>query len=347
MTTLTTPIRESLDRLALNQDLPPELASAVIRDLLAGNLTSTQIGGLLFGLRIKGESAGEIAAFAKTLREAGHQIKAPEGTLDTCGTGGDGGGTFNISTTAAFIVAGAGVPVAKHGNRFASGRCGSADVLEHLGIPLTSTPQESEAHLQNIGMAFLFAPLYHPAMGKVAAERRELGIRTIFNLLGPLLNPANAPYQLLGVSSLSLLPKMAKALQILGVKRAIVAVGEDGLDEVSLTANTQAILIQGEEMINFAINPEELGFKRCSLQDIQGGSPAENAQITLSILHGEKGPKRDIVLINAGTALYTAEKAQSILEGIDLATESLDSGKALAKFEQLRNSVSVELKACN
>lgn len=342
---MTTPIRESLNRLTLNQDLPPELASAVIQDLLAGDLTPTQIGGLLFGLRVKGESAEEIAAFAQTLRKASHPIKAPEGTLDTCGTGGDGGGTFNISTTAAFIVAGAGVPVAKHGNRFASGRCGSADVLEHLGIPLTTTPQESEAHLQNIGMTFLFAPLYHPAMAKVAVERRELGIRTIFNLLGPLLNPANTPYQLLGVSSLSLLPKMAKALQILGVKRAIVAVGEDGLDEVSLTANTQAILIQGEEMTNFVINPEELGFKRCSLQSIQGGSPADNAQITLSILQGSKGPKRDIVLLNAGTALYAAEKAQSIREGITLATESLDSGKALVKFEQLRNTSSVELMA--
>jgi anthranilate phosphoribosyltransferase len=337
---MTTPIREALDRLALNQDLPSELASAMIQSLLAGELTPTQIGGLLFGLRVKGESAEEIAAFAKTLREASHRINAPDGTVDTCGTGGDGGGTFNISTTAAFVAAGAGVPVAKHGNRFASGRCGSADVLEHLGIPLTTTPEESEQLLQNIGMAFLFAPLYHPAMAKVAAQRRELGIRTIFNLLGPLLNPANAPYQLLGVSSPSLLTKMAKALQLIGVKQAVVVVGEDGLDEVSLTTNSQAILIRGEEMTNFIISPEELGFKRCSLEEIKGGSPEENAKITLKILQGEKGPRRDIVLLNAGTALYAANKAVSISEGVALAIESLDSGKALAKFEQLRNSVS-------
>ena len=344
---MTTPIREALNTLALNQDLPSELASAVIQDLLAGELTPTQIGGLLLGLRVKGESAEEIAAFAKTLREASHRIQAPEAAVDTCGTGGDGGGTFNISTTAAFVVAGAGVPVAKHGNRFASGRCGSADVLEHLGIPISTTPKESEQLLQDIGMAFLFAPLYHPAMAKVAVQRRELGIRTIFNLLGPLLNPANAPYQLLGVSSPSLLPKMAKALQLIGIKQAVVVVGEDGLDEVSLTAKTQAILVRGEEMKSFVIDPEELGFKRCSLHEIKGGSPDENAQIILSILQGEKNPKRDIVLLNAGAALYAAEKAQSIEEGIALAIESLDSGSALAKFELLRNSLSIELTACN
>lgn len=344
---MTTPIREALDLLTQNQDLPSELATRVIQDLLAGELTPTQIGGLLFGLRVKGESAEEIAAFARTLRDASHRIESPEGAVDTCGTGGDGSGTFNISTTAAFIVAGAGVPVAKHGNRFASGRCGSADVLEYLGIPITLTPQESEQILKDIGMAFLFAPLYHPAMAKVAAQRRELGIRTIFNLLGPLLNPANTPYQLLGVSSPSLLPKMAKALQILGIKQAVVVVGEDGLDEVSLSADTQAILVRGEEMKNFVIRPEELGFKRCSLQEVKGSTPEENAQITLRILQGEKGPKRDIVLLNAGTALYAAEKAKSIQEGIALATHSLDSGKALAKFEQLRDSLSGGLRACN
>lgn len=344
---MATPIREALDRLTLNQDLPPELASKVIQDLLAGELTPTQIGGLLFGLQVKGESAEEIAAFAKTLREASLRIKAPEGAVDTCGTGGDGAGTFNISTTAAFIVASAGVPVAKHGNRFASGRCGSADVLEHLGISLNASPEKSEALLQDIGMAFLFAQLYHPAMGKVAAQRRELGIRTIFNLLGPLLNPANTSYQLLGVSSPILLSKMAKALQILGIKQAVVVCGEDGLDEVTLTANSQAILVKNEEMKPFVITPEEFGLKRCSLQELQGGSPAENAQITLSILQGEKGPKRDIVLLNAGTALYAAEKVQSIEDGITLAREILNSGKALAKFEQLRSALSIGLEAIN
>lgn len=340
-------IREALDRLALNQDLSTELASAIIQDLLAGELTPTQIGGLLFGLRVKGESAEEIAAFAQTLRQASHRIQAPEGAVDTCGTGGDGGGTFNISTTAAFVVAGAGVPVAKHGNRFASGRCGSADVLEHLGVPLTTAPEVSEHLLKEIGITFLFAPLYHPAMAKVAAQRRELGIRTIFNLLGPLLNPANAPHQLLGVSTPSILPKMAKALQLLGIQRAVVVVGEDGLDEVSLSAPTQAILIDGEEYTEFVITPEEFGFKRCSLQEVRGGSPEENAQITLRILQGEKGPKRDIVLLNAGAALYATNRAKNISEGIALAAESLDSGRALEKLERLRRSLQPELTASN
>lgn len=331
-------IREALDRLTQKQDLSADLASAVIQDLLAGELTSAQIGGLLFGLQAKGESAEEIAAFAKTLRTAGRRIQAPEGAVDTCGTGGDRAGTFNISTTAAFIVAGAGVPVAKHGGRFSSGRCGSADVLEYLGIPLTAEPKHSEQILKDVGIAFLFAQLYHPAMAKVASHRRELGIRTIFNLLGPLLNPANAPYQLLGVSALPILPKMAKALQLLDIRRAVVMVGEDGLDEVSLTAPTQAILVNGNTLTNFVITPEDFGFQRCSLQELRGGSPEENAQITLRILQGEKGPKRDIVLLNAGTALYAADKAKSISEGISLATESLDSGRALAKLEQLRSS---------
>lgn len=334
---MTTSIREALDRLSLGQDLSSELASAVIEDLLAGNLTPTQIGGLLFGLRLKGESPDEIAAFARNLRQAGLKINAPEGALDTCGTGGDGSGTFNISTTAAFLVAAAGVPVAKHGNRFSSGRCGSADVLEHLGVALNTTPLQNEELLRDIGIAFLFAPLYHPAMAKVAAERRELGIRTIFNLLGPLLNPACTPYQLLGVSSLQLLPKMAQALKLLGAKRAIVVVGEDGLDEVTLTANTQAVLIEEEEITSFVIKPAELGFRYCSLNELKGGSPMDNARITLRILQGEKSPRRDIVLLNAGTALYAAAKVPSIPEGIALAAEILDSGKAFAKFEQLRN----------
>ena len=342
-----TNIRKALDLLSQNQDLPSDLASTIVKELLTGELTPTQIGGLLFGLLLKGESAEEIAAFAQALRGFGQKINAPQGAIDTCGTGGDGVGTFNISTTAAFIIAGAGVPVAKHGNRFATGRCGSADVLEKLGVELNTSPEKSEQLLEEIGIAFLFAPLYHPAMGKVAAHRRELGIRTIFNWLGPLINPAFADYQLLGVSSLAVLSKMAKALQLLGIKRAIVCVGEDGLDEVSLTTNTQAILVEGEELTTFTINPEGLGFKLCPLQDIKGGSPEENARITLNILQGETGPKRDIVVLNAATALYAANKVQDIPEGIEVATRILDSGKAMEKFQQLKSLTSTGLKACN
>ncbi len=329
-------IREALDQLTIGRDLPEELVADVMNDLLEGELTPAQVGGLLFGLRMKGESSEEIATFAKALRAISLQITAPEGAVDTCGTGGDGTGTFNISTTAAFVVAGAGVPVAKHGNRFASGKCGSADVLEQLGVPIHQTPEESTQCLQEVGMAFLFAPLYHPAMGKVALFRRELGIRTIFNLLGPLLNPASAPYQLLGVSSPVLLTKMAEALKRLDCKRALVVVGDDGLDEVTLTGRTQAILVDQGTLKPFELYPEDYGFQRCSLDALKGGSPEENARLTQGILQGEVGPKRDIVLLNAGIAIYVAKRAKTIQEGIDLARYSLESGQAYEKLKALR-----------
>ena len=329
-------IREALEQLALGKDLQEELVTDVMNDLLEGVLTPAQVGGLLIGLRMKGESSEEIAAFAKALRAISRQIPAPDGAVDTCGTGGDGTGTFNISTTAAFVVAGAGVPVAKHGNRFASGKCGSADVLEQLGVPINQTPEESAQSLQEVGMAFLFAPLYHPAMGKVATHRRELGIRTIFNLLGPLLNPASAPYQLLGVSSPSLLPKMAEALKRLDCKRALVVVGDDGLDEVTLTGRTQAILVDQGILEPFEFFPEDYGFKRCSLDALRGGSPEENARLTLGILQGKSGPRRDITLLNAGIAIYVAKRTKTIQEGIDLARYSLDSGQAFGKLNALR-----------
>jgi anthranilate phosphoribosyltransferase len=331
-------ISEALDQLAIGSDLPEELVVEIMNDLLEGTLTPVQVGGLLLGLRVKGESAEEIAAFAKALRAVSRQISAPDGAVDTCGTGGDGSGTFNISTTAAFVVAGAGVPVAKHGNRFASGKCGSADVLEQLGVPISQTPEESTQCLQKVGMAFLFAPIYHPAMGKVAIFRRELGIRTIFNLLGPLLNPASAPYQLLGVSSPELLPKMAEALKRLNSKRALVVVGDDGLDEVTLTGQTHAIQVDQGVLKPFEIFPGDYGFKCCSLDALRGGSSEENARLTQGILQGETGPKRDIVLLNAGIAIYVAKRANTIQEGIDLARYSLDSGQAFGKLNALREA---------
>lgn len=333
-------IREALDHLTQREDLAPELAASVISELMAGELTGAQIGALLLGLRVKGETAQEMAAFARILRGLSERIPSPPGTVDTCGTGGDGVGTFNISTTTAFVVAGAGVPVAKHGNRFASGRCGSADVLEELGVPINLSPVESANNLNDLGIAFLFAPLYHPALAKVAVHRRELGVRTIFNLLGPLLNPASAPYQLIGVSSTSVLPKMAEALQILGSERAVVVVGEDGLDEVSLAAPTQAILVQANELVPFRIIPEEYGFTRCTLAELQGGTPVENARLTLEILQEKTGPRRDIVLLNAAVALYAAGRAQDVASGVEMARESLDSGAALAKLLALRSGTS-------
>lgn len=334
-------IREALENLSRGNDLSLELAERVMSELLNGELNSTQVGALLFGLRVKGETAEEIAAFARVLRRFSHTIPAPVGAVDTCGTGGDGSGTFNISTTAAFVVAGAGVTVAKHGNRFASGRCGSADVLEQLGVPLNLNPEQSADNLSSIGMAFLFAPLYHPAMAKVAGHRRELGVRTIFNLLGPLLNPASAPYQLLGVSSQDMLPKMAKALQILEAQRAVVVFGEDGLDEVTLTGKTKAILVEPGKLTSFEVNPEDYGFTLCTPKDLRGGEAKENAELTLNILEGKiTGPQKDIVLLNAGAAIFAAGRTETIAQGIESARNSLDSGKALAKLVALRESFS-------
>jgi anthranilate phosphoribosyltransferase len=333
-------IREALNDIVAGKDLTLDLSARVMTELLEGELTPSQIGALLMGLRMKGESAEEIAGFAKILRGLSNTISAPEGSMDTCGTGGDGAGTFNISTTVAFVVAGAGVPMAKHGNRFASSRSGSADVLEQLGVPISLSPEESSANLHEIGMAFLFAPLYHPAMGKVGAFRRELGVRTIFNLLGPLLNPAQASYQLLGASSIDVQQKLARALSILGGKRAVVVVGEDGLDEVTLTGKSRAILVEEGNLTPFEIIPEDYGFTLCSLAELKGEGPEENARVTLSILEGETGPKRDIVLLNAGTALFAADRVANISEGIDLARESLDTGKALAKLQALREKAS-------
>lgn len=333
-------IKEALNDIVAGKDLTLDLSARVMTELLEGELTPSQIGALLMGLRMKGESAEEIAGFAKILRGLSNTISAPEGSMDTCGTGGDGAGTFNISTTVAFVVAGAGVPMAKHGNRFASSRSGSADVLEQLGVPISLSPEESSANLREIGMAFLFAPLYHPAMGKVGAFRRELGVRTIFNLLGPLLNPAKASYQLLGTSSFEVQQKLAKALSILGGKRAVVVVGEDGLDEVTLTGKSRAILVEEGNLTPFEIIPEDYGFTLCSLEELKGEGPEENARVTLGILQGETGPKRDIVLLNAGTALFAADRVANISEGIDLARESLNTGKALAKLQALREKAS-------
>jgi len=331
-------VREALETMIKGEDLTREQAASLMTQLLDGELTGAQVGALLLGLRVKGESAEEIAAFAGVLRPLSHQVKAPAGAVDTCGTGGDGGGTFNISTTAAFVVAGAGVPVAKHGNRFASGRCGSADVLEQLGVPLNLAPTASEELLAEYGIAFLYAPLYHPALAKVAIHRRELGVRTIFNLLGPLLNPAATPHQLLGVASAGLLPKMAHALALLGSKRSVVVHGGDGLDEVTLSRETQAILVDDGQLTPLTIVPEEYGLGCCSRADLQGGTPGENAAITLSILQGESGPRRDCVLLNAAVALFAAGRAADIREGLVLARESLDSGRALGKLEALRRA---------
>ena len=318
------------------RDISAEEAAVSMNEIMSGEATTSQIAAFLIALRMKGETLEEITGCARVMRDKADKVTLSKDAIDIVGTGGDGANTFNISTCSAFVVAAAGLPVAKHGNRSASSKCGSADVLEQLGVPINQTPEESTQCLQEVGMAFLFAPLYHPAIGKVATFRRELGIRTIFNLLGPLLNPASAPYQLLGVSSPELLVKMAEALKRLDCKRALVVVGDDGLDEVTLTGRTQAILVDHGILEPLELFPEDFGFKRCSLDALKGGSPEENARLIHSILQGEAGPKRDIVLLNAGIAIYVAKRSKTIQEGIDLARYSLDSGQAFGKLNALR-----------
>ncbi|MCX7625307.1 MAG: anthranilate phosphoribosyltransferase, partial [Candidatus Sumerlaeaceae bacterium] len=284
-----------------------------------------------------GETAEELLGFALAFRELAEPFAAPEGViLDTCGTGGDHSGTFNISTAVAFVVAGAGVRVAKHGNRSITSKCGSADVLQELGVRIDCPKAVMEKALEEIGICFLFAPQYHQAMRAVAEIRRELGFRTIFNMLGPLLNPARASHQLIGVFCDTCVRMHAQALQQLGSKRALVVHGTDGLDEISTCATTHAAELSGGEIRDFALTPEEFGFERRKLEDLRGGSAAENAAAILQILDGEPGPRTDIVLLNAGAALYVAERAQSIAEGIELAREVLRGGKAKEKLAQLQ-----------
>jgi anthranilate phosphoribosyltransferase len=285
---------------------------------------------------MKGETIQEITGAARVMREKAHQVKVSASLLvDTCGTGGDQKETFNISTVAAFVVAGAGVSVAKHGNRSVSSRSGSADVLAALGVKVDAPKEKVEACLEKIGIGFLFAPLLHEAMKYAIGPRREIGIRTIFNLLGPLTNPASATHQLLGLYDGDLTEPIAQVLKNLGTVRAMVVHGIEGLDEMSLCGPSRVSELRDGRVWSYTLSPEEVGLKRCRLEDLRGGSPEECAAILRSILSGENGPKRDMVLLNAGAALYVSGVADSIAGGIGQAAESIDSGKARSKLELL------------
>ncbi|MGC9329100.1 MAG: anthranilate phosphoribosyltransferase, partial [Candidatus Hinthialibacter sp.] len=285
----------------------------------------------------KGEAVSEIVGAAKAMRRHAVPIRTRRrGLIDTCGTGGDRSGSFNVSTTAAFVVAAAGVPVAKHGNRSATSYCGSIDLLEQLGVNVMLEPEQIAACLDELGIGVLFARVVHPAMKYAAPVRSELGFRTIFNFLGPLTNPASPEYQLVGISDASRLDMFAQSLQLLGLRRAWVVSASDGLDEITLTGSTQVRQVSPDEIQSFDISPEEYGLSLCSPGDLKGGSLEENAAITRAILGGkERGPKRDVILLNAGAALTAAEKTSSIQEGIELAAHSIDSGKAAAVLDQL------------
>ncbi|MDD1672818.1 MAG: anthranilate phosphoribosyltransferase, partial [Methanomicrobiales archaeon] len=287
-------------------------------------------------LRMKGESIAELAVFARVMREKATPFRpSVSGSLvDTCGTGGDGSSTFNISTTAAFVTAGAGVPVVKHGNRSVSSRCGSADVLEALGVQVQLEPDLTSRILERYRIAFLFAPLYHPAMRYVMGPRKELGFRTVFNLLGPLTNPAGANAQLMGVYHPSLTEKMVRVLDILGVDRAMVVYGA-GLDEITTHGYTRVSELSNRGMMTYMIRCERYGIRKASLDDLKGGEAATNARILLEVLSGKRGPARDIVLLNAGAAIYLGGKARGMEEGISCAEESIDSGRAQRTLEGL------------
>jgi anthranilate phosphoribosyltransferase len=333
-------LKKAISDVVSRKDLSQAEISSVMEIIMEGEATPAQIGALLTGLRMKGETVDEIAGAAKVMREKAVRIHVNlshgEPLVDTCGTGGDGAQIFNVSTTAAFVVAGAGVKVAKHGNRSVSSRSGSADVLEALGVNLALSPEDVARAVETIGMGFMFAPALHPAMKYAIGPRREIGIRTIFNVLGPLTNPAWANVQLLGVYDPVLTRPLAEVLGRLGSKRAWVVHGEGGLDELSLLGKSVVAQWDKNEVKEFVIRPEDAGLKPCKVEDLMGGDAEKNARILKDIISGEKGPKRDMVLLNAGAAIYLADRAKSLKEGVLLAAESIDSMEAMKKLEALK-----------
>ncbi len=328
-------IREAIDTLVSGNSLTMEQAGMVMEDIMDGEATPAQIGAFLTALRLKGETVEEIAGMARAMRERAIPVVVSEPVVDTCGTGGDGSYSFNISTAAAFVVAGAGLKVAKHGNRSMSSSCGSADVMEALGVRIDLGAEQVQKCLEEVGIGFMFAPNFHPAMKYAAAPRREIGIRTVFNILGPLTNPAGAKAQVLGVAEGSLTMKMAQVLKLLGCHHAMVVHGEDGLDEITLGGRTTVCELNKGVIKSYSIDPEQLGLSRASVESLKGESPQENAGILLRVLGGEKGPRRDIVLMNAAAALVAGDRAENLEQGIQIAKEAIDSGKALEKLEGL------------
>ncbi len=321
-----------ISRTDLNQFQMAEMMS----EIFDGKTTDAQVGAMMAALATKGETVEELAGAARAMRKKAHRIQvAAAPVVDTCGTGGDGLKTFNISTTTAFVVAGCGVTVAKHGNRSVSSTCGSADVLETLGIRLDTDPEVVEEAVREIGIGFLFAPLYHSAMRFAAKARAEVGLRSIFNMLGPLTNPAGANCQLLGVFAPQLTEMFAEALRLLGARSAFVVHGHDGLDEISVCAATRVSQLENDMIRTYDIYPEQYFGRLAEPDQMTGGDPAENAAITRKILAGEKGPKRDVVLLNAAAALVTCQKAADLKAGIALAEEAVDSGAAMGKLDAL------------
>lgn len=343
-------IRQAIARVVDSHDLSEGEMIEVMNQIMSGECTQAQIGAFITALRMKGETIDEITGAARVMRERATPIRVgrnvldidrdeinidQETILDVVGTGGDGTNTFNISTTVSFVVSACGIKVAKHGNRSVSSACGSADVLEKLGVNLDITPAQVEHCINEIGIGFLFAPALHGAMKYAIGPRREIGIRTIFNILGPLTNPAKADCQVMGVYHEGLVEKMAGVLQRLGCKHGYVVHGRDGMDEITLTGETAAAEVSVAGVRLFTITPDEYGFKRCSMQELKGGDAVANAAIVRSILSGERGPRRDIVLLNAAFALAASGRCLSVQEGITLAAGAIDSGAAAQQLEKL------------
>ncbi|MCK8600659.1 anthranilate phosphoribosyltransferase [Desulfoferrobacter suflitae] len=329
-------IQEAVKKISKRQDLDEAEMAEVMTEIMSGNATDAQIGALMAALATKGETFSELAGAARAMRRKATRIQASADTVvDTCGTGGDRARTFNISTTSAFVVAGCGVTVAKHGNRSVSSQCGSADLLEALGMHLDVVPEVVEEAVQEIGIGFLFAPLFHGAMRYAAKARKEVGIRSIFNMLGPLTNPAGANCQLLGVYAPELTEMFAEALRLLGSRRAFVVHGHDGLDEITICAPTRVSELADGLIKTYDLTPDQLLGTSAQPQDLEGGDPVQNAQITRQILAGEKGPKRDVVVVNAAAALIAAGVAGDFADGVKQAENSIDSGSAAAKLDAL------------
>jgi anthranilate phosphoribosyltransferase len=343
-------IKEAIERVVGFGNLTEEEMHSVFNAIMSGEATMSQIAAFITALRMKGETVEEITGAARVMREKSVKIRISgdsvdidrdeitpeeEAILDTCGTGGTGTNTFNISTTVAFVLAGCGVRVAKHGNRAASSRCGSADVLEKLGVKLDVPVEVTEECIRKINIGFMFAPLFHEAMRYAVTPRKEMGVRTIFNILGPLSNPASATCQVLGVYEQKLTETMARVLGKLGTKRAFVVHGMDGLDEITITGKTKVSELAGGRVRSYYVGPATFGFKKAKLEEIRGGTTEENAMIIRNVLSGEKGPRRDVVLMNSSVALMAAGKVKDFKEGVRVAASAVDSGKALERLEEL------------
>ena len=333
-------IQQAIYKVLNKENLSLDMTKSVMDEIMSGNATNAQIAGFITSMRMKGETIDEITACAMVMRDYGKKLKHEGDVLDIVGTGGDEAFTFNISTISAFVISAAGIPVAKHGNRSVSSKCGSADVLETLGVKIDIPQEKSEQILKEIGLCFMFAPYYHSSMKYAGPVRKELGVRTIFNILGPLASPAEANLQLLGVYDENLVEPMARVLANLGIKRAMVVHGHDGLDEITLTTKSTVCEVNNGQTNSFFLDPHQFGFEYCKPEDLTGGDPACNADIARRILSGEKGPKRDIVLLNSAVCLYMSYNNITLRECVKLAAYMIDSGKAmeqLNKFIKLSN----------